>query len=261
VPRDVDPGVSRRALFGFGFVARARALIDYEAVTDRVGAAWERDGHEPLLRALEPVAETLVEVAEVGKGARVLDAAAGDGNVAEAALARGAEVQACDLARNMVSRGRARAPRAGWLRADVQELPYPDAGFDAVLSSFGAMLAPRARRTARELVRVTRPRGVVALTAWLPDSLPGQVECLARLPDGLRSPSEWGMEDVARKRLEPLLDDLELQTHTVRLAFPDEDALLAALLRPLGLDEAPELRGHGAVVDAGYLLAIGRRPA
>jgi SAM-dependent methyltransferase len=255
------PDVSRRDLFGFGFLARARAEIDYEAITERVGNGWERDGHEPLLRALEPVAATLVEAAAVERGTRVLDAAAGDGNVAAAALARGAEVQACDLARTMVTRGRERVPRAGWLRADVQELPYPAAGFDAVLSSLGAVLAPRARRTVRELVRVARPRGVVALTAWLPNSLPGQVERLARFPAGVRSPADWGIEEVARKRLEPLLEDLELQTHSVRLVFEDEDALLAALLRPLGLDAAPELRGHGAATDAGYLLAIGRRPA
>jgi hypothetical protein len=69
------------------------------------------------------------------------------------------------------------------------------------------------------------------------------------------------LDEAPRTGLYPLLDDLELQTYTVRLAFPDEDALLAALLRPLGLDDAPELRGHGAATDAGYLLAIGRRPA
>ena len=57
----------------------------------------------------------------------------------------------------MVTRGRARVPRAGWVRADVQDLPYPAAGSTAVLSSLGATLAPRARRTARELVRVTAP--------------------------------------------------------------------------------------------------------
>ena len=254
-------GVSRRDLFGFGFLARARANIDYEAATERVGDAWDRDGHEPLLRALEPIAAKLVEVAGIEAGMSVLDAAAGDGNVAAAALARGAEVQACDLSRAMVARGRERVPRAGWLRADVQNLPYPAAGFAAVLSSMGATLAPRARGTVRELVRVTRPGGIVALTAWQPNSLPGRIERLAPLPEGVRSPADWGREDVARKRLESLLDDVEIQTHTVRLAFEDEDALLAALLRPLELDDPPDLRGYGAACDAGYLLAFGRRPA
>ena len=253
--------VSRRDLFGFGFLARARAEIDYEAATERVGNAWDRDGHDALLRALEPIAAKLVEVAGVESGMSVLDPAAGDGNVAAAALARGAEVQACDLSRAMVARGRERVPRAGWLRADVQDLPYPAAGFAAVLSSIGATLAPRARGTVRELVRVTRPGGVVALTAWQPNSLPGRIERLAPLPEGVRSPADWGREDIARKRLESLLDDVEVQTHTVRLAFEDEDALLAALLRPLGLDDPPDLRGYGAACDAGYLIAIGRRPA
>ena len=254
------PGVSRRDLFGLGFLARARANIDYEAATERAENAWDGDDHEALLRALEPMAATLVEAAGIKRGMTVLDAAAGDGNVAAAAIARGAEVQACDISRAMVARGRERVPRASWLRGDVQDLPYPAAGFAAVLSSVGAVLAPRARRTARELVRVTRPGGIVALTAWQPNSLPGRIERLAPLPEGVRSPAEWGREDIARERLEPLLDDLVLETHTVRLAFADEDALLAALLRPTGLDDRPDLRGYGAACDAGYLLAIGRRP-
>ena len=101
----------------------------------------------------------------------------------------------------------------------------------------------------------------MALTAWQPNSLPGRIERLAPLPEGVRSPADWGSEDVARERLESLLDDVEIETHTVRLTFADEDALLAALLRPHGLDDAPDLRGYGAACDAGYLLAIGRRPA
>jgi len=287
VPRDVyepppprrEPGVSRRALFGFGFLARARADIDYETVTERVGAGWERDGHEPLLRSLEPMAETLVEIAEVEQGMRVLDAAAGDGNVATAALALGAEVDACDLAPSMVTRGRAREPGACWVQADVQELPYRPASFDAVLSNLGAVLAPRARRTARELVRVTRPRGVVALTAWVPTGLPGRVdelvESVVPLPDGVRSPAAWGVQDVVSKRLAPLLEDLQLRTRIVRFTFPDPDAFFAALLRPYPLDDAqraalrPDLArvlascqnpAEGVEVDARYLLAVGRRP-
>ena len=273
-------GVSRRALFGFGLLARARAEIDYEGVTERVADGWERDGHEPLLRALEPVAGTLVELAGVEEGRRVLDAAAGDGNVAAAALARGAEVSACDLAGNMVTRGRARVPQARWRHADVQELPYAEGAFDAVLSSLGAVLAPRARRTARELVRVVRPGGVVGLTAWVPKGLPGRVdelvESVAPLPEGMRSPAAWGVQEVARQRLEPLLDDLELRTFVVRFTFPDADAFFAALLRPHPLDDAqraalrPELArvlascqnpSDGVEVDSRYLLAIGRRPA
>jgi SAM-dependent methyltransferase len=267
-----EGGISRRALLRLGLTSRARADIDFDGVAERVRRGWERDGHEPLLRALEPVADVVVEAADVGPAWRVLDAAAGDGNVARAALARGARVDACDFAAAMVERGRARCPGAHWRLADVQALPYDDGRFDAVLSSFGAVIAPRARRTAAELVRVVRPGGVVALTAWVPRGLPGRLDELAPPPEGVRPPSDWGVQAVAGRRLEPLLDGLELRTRTVRLSFPDADAFFAALLRPLEVDAA-ELRPQldrllascndavGRVEVGGrYLLALGRRP-
>lgn len=257
-------GVSRRGLFTLGFLAGARDdardEVDYAGASERVVAGWERGDHEPLMRALEPVALELIEAAGVGHGDAVLAAAAADGNVAAAALAAGAEVEACDLALAMVARGRERVPRASWLRADVQDMPYPNGAFDHVLSSFGAVLAPRAKRTARELVRVCAPGGTVALTAWTPDSLPGRIEQLVARPEGVRSPTDWGRAAVARRRFESLLEDLTVQTRTIVLTFPDEDALLAALLRPHGIDHAPHLRGCGAEVHAQYLLVRGRTP-
>jgi SAM-dependent methyltransferase len=264
-------GLSRRGLLRLGLTARARADIDYDAVTERRRAAWDRGGHEPLLRALEPVGAVVAEAAGVGPGRRVLDVAAGDGNVAAAALALGARVDACDFSAAMVERGRARCPGAAWRTADVQALPYEDGRFDAVLSSFGAALAPRARRTAAELVRVLRPGGTLALTAWVPKGLPGRLDELLDLPDGVRPPADWGVQAVVRRRLEPLLGDLELRTRTVSLEFPDADAFFAALLGPEGREVGtlrPELErllascnnGFGTVqVDARYLLAIGRR--
>jgi SAM-dependent methyltransferase len=283
-PRQPDR-ISRRSLFGLGLSARAREDIDYDGVTERVREGWARDGHEPLLRAIEPVAQVLVELADVGPGQRVLDAAAGDGNVAAAALALGAEVDACDIA--TADRGRARCPDARWRLADVQELPYEDGAFDAVLSSFGAALAPRVRRTVRELVRVVRPGGVLALTWWVPRGLPGRMDELveqhAPLPDGVRSPADWGVQAIVRQRLEPLLEDLELRMRTVPLSFTDADAFFGALVRSTPLDagqraairppfdellascnNAPPPPGDAprpVQVDARYLIALGRRPA
>jgi SAM-dependent methyltransferase len=261
-------GVSRRGLLRLGLM---RADIDYDGVAERRRAGWDAGGHEPLLRNLEPAAVVVAEVAGVGPGQRVLDAAAGDGNVAAAALALGARVDACDFSAAMVQCGRARCPGAAWRVADVQALPYEDGAFDAVLSSFGAALAPRARRTAAELVRVLRPGGTLALTAWVPKGLPGRLDELLDLPEGVRPPADWGVQSVVRRRLEPLLGELELRTRTVSLSFPDADAFFEALLRP-ERREAGALRpqlvrllascnnGIGTVeVDARYLLAVGRR--
>ena len=95
--------------------------------------------------------------------------------------------------------------RVHWRWATCSALPYPDGAFDVVLSSFGAALAPRARRTARELVRVTRPGGTVALAAWVPRGLPGRldelVEPLDPRPDGVRPPADWGIQEVCDRRL------------------------------------------------------------
>jgi SAM-dependent methyltransferase len=273
-----DEAISRRALFRLRLSGAARRDIDVDGVLDRLRTGWDRDGHEPLLRQLEPAAELLADLTLVAPGKRVLDAAAGDGNVALAAAGRDAEVDACDLAPRMVERGKERCPAAFWRVADVQELPYDDGEFDAVLSSFGAQLAPDPRLAAEELVRVTRPGGFVALSAWIPRGLPGRmdelVERVAPLPDGVPQPDQWGVEEVVRRRLGPLLEDVQLRTRTLPLRFASPAAAFEALTRPHPLDEhdrealRPRFErllsscnsGAPAVeIDARYLVSIGRR--
>ncbi|MGH2948993.1 MAG: hypothetical protein ACRDPC_22530, partial [Solirubrobacteraceae bacterium] len=110
---------------------------------------------------------------------------------------------------------------------------------------------------------------VVALAAWLPRGLPGRLDELVALPDGVRPPSDWGVQDVARARLEPLLERLEFRTRSVRLTFPDADACFAALLRPLDVEvDRSRLDGllascndavSGVQISARYLVAGGRR--
>lgn len=273
-------GISRRSLLGLRLTPSARRDIAWDTLTAGVREGWERDGHEALLRALEPVAGGLAELAGTGPGTHVLDVGAGDGNLALAAAGRGATVEACDLAPAMVERGRKRCAghEVEWRVADAQELPYPDGEFDAVLSTFGATEAPRAARTASELVRVARPGAIVAIAAWVPRGLPGRLDELVEphvpLPDGVQPPSDWGRHAVARARLEPLLDELRLLTRTVPLRFSSSEAFFDALLRPLPLGlpdrEAvrPDLervlascnnRPHGVDVSARYLIALGRR--
>jgi SAM-dependent methyltransferase len=273
-----DAAISRRSLFRLRLSGAARRDIDIDGVVDRVRACWDRDGHEPLLRQLEPAAELLPDLALVAPGKHVLDAAAGDGNVALAAARRGAEVDACDLAPRMVERGKGRCPTAFWRVADVQELPYDDGEFDAVLSSFGAHLAPSPRSAAQELVRVARPGGTVALTAWIPRGLPGRmdelVEPFAPLPDGVPQADRWGVEEVARRRLGPLLEDLQLRTRTLPLRFDSPAAAFDTLVRAHPLDEQDReallprferLLGScnsaapAVEIDARYLVAVGRR--
>lgn len=99
------------------------------------------------------------------EGAMVLDVAAGPGNVATELYLRGAtRVVALDLSYNMVAQGAGRGhPGVVWVNGDAQELPFPDASFDAVTISFGLRNVPDPQRALREFARVTRPGGRVVV--------------------------------------------------------------------------------------------------
>jgi SAM-dependent methyltransferase len=279
-----DMVVSRRSLLRIPRGRTAAGEIDFRSAQERVLRGWESDSHAELLRALAPVAEVMVELAGIEPGQEVLDAGAGDGNLALSAARAGASVYACDASPAMVGRGRARCEAeegvdVAWRVADVQNLPYPDEHFDAVLSSLGASYAPRALRTAQELARVTRLGGLVGLAAWVPRGLPGRldelVDAVAPLPDGVFWPSAWGREQVVRRRLGPLLEGVEVRTRTLRMTWSSPDEAFGSLVRPYALDGAagealrPSFdrllascndRPPEVELSARYLIALGRRP-
>lgn len=138
---------------------------------------------------------------DVHAGERVLDVAAGSGNAALAAARRGARVIASDIARVALERARQRADAEGLALhtelADAQALPFDDAAFDVVLSTFGAMFAPDQQQVADELTRVCRPGGRIGLANWTPEGLVGSSLAIidqhsSPVAAALRSPSAWG---------------------------------------------------------------------
>ncbi|UUY04053.1 class I SAM-dependent methyltransferase [Svornostia abyssi] len=280
-PRRTDETrVSRRALFGLRMTGRARAEIDFEGATARVRTDAEAALAWPVLDQLGPVAEVLADLTEVARGDRVLDAGAGDGNVSRACRARGARVDACDIAAAAIARGRERCePAVTWQQADIQALPYADDQFDVVISAFGAPLAPRPERAVDELVRVCRPGGRLAVAAWVPRGLPGGLtefaEHVRPLPDGIPSPAAWGRDAVIRNLLGPHLEDLEVRTRTVRIAGLTPDELFTALARgTFTAEQRDELRPAfdrllasssndpaGVELDARYVVVSGTVPS
>jgi len=231
--------LSRRALFSLGRDRAIASRTDHAALLDLERARWEA-GAPALLRALEPLAEIACDTAMVAPGDVLLDAGAGDGNVALAAARRGAVVTACDLVPEMVRQGRERAEaerlQVGWDEADVQRLPYPDARFDVAISVLGAALASRPRRTARELVRVLRSSGRLVLAAPAPRSLTGRALRLA-VEGAAPAPLEWASPKVVRARVEAAAPGAEVVLRECRfeLAFASEAEAWAAYEGPFGL--------------------------
>jgi ubiquinone/menaquinone biosynthesis C-methylase UbiE len=137
---------------------------------------------------------TLVAACGIGPGQRVLDVAAGTGNVAIRAAQAGADVVACDLEPAQLAAGRDEAPGIDWVEADATALPFADGEFDVVTSSAGVIFAPDHQAAADELVRVCRPGGTVGLITFTPEGMAGE---FLRLFD-VEPPTLWGIEEHVR---------------------------------------------------------------
>jgi SAM-dependent methyltransferase len=183
-------------------VAGAPAHLDLAAIKAKQQSTWSAGDYSVIGTTLQIVGETLCEAAEVSAGERVLDVACGNGNAALAAARRFAVVTGIDYVPALLERAHARGAADGLAlelrEADAEALPFADGAFDAVLSTFGVMFTPDQPRAARELARVCRRGGRIALASWTPDGFIGRVfKTVAKHvppPPGLRPPPEWGTE-------------------------------------------------------------------
>jgi SAM-dependent methyltransferase len=172
-------------------------------------AAWSAGDYPAIAeRQLWPVGAVAVERVGVRPGHDVLDVACGTGNAAIRAAQAGGRVVGVDLTPQLFEAGRRLAREAEveieWVEGDAEELPFPDARFDVVLSTFGCMFAPRHLVTARELARVLRPGGRLCVTAWTPEGEMGEFfRAVARyLPPSsplAEPPALWGSEQHVRE--------------------------------------------------------------
>ena len=180
----------------------AAATPDLKAIKGRQQATWSSGDYSRVGNTLQIMAELLCEAVDLRAGQRVLDVASGSGNAALAAARRFADVVASDYVPALLEEARARASADGlpmaFEVADAEQLPYPDASFDAVLSTLGAMFAPDHEQTARELLRVCRPGGKIGLVNWTPEGFLGDffrtMGQHVPPPAGVRSPMLWGSE-------------------------------------------------------------------
>ena len=174
--------------------------VDFAAIKGRQQAAWGSGDYAIVGTTLQIVGETLCEAVDLRAGQRVLDVAAGNGNATLAAARRFAEVVSTDYVGALLEHGRRRAEAerlsAVFREADAEALPFADASFDVVLSTFGVMFAPNQAQAARELKRVCRPGGKIGLANWTPGSFIGQLfKTIGQYvppPPGVKSPALWG---------------------------------------------------------------------
>jgi ubiquinone/menaquinone biosynthesis C-methylase UbiE len=207
-----------------------------EAETDAKAAAramWALgDYHRFACETVWEVGPVLVEACRVRPGIRVLDVAAGTGNVAIRAAQAGAVVVAADLTPEHFDAGRREARNCGveleWVEADAEALPFADASFDVVTSSFGAMFAPDHEAVAAELLRVCRSGGTIGMANFTPEGLGGTffgtlAPYLPPPPPATQWPLAWGTDAHVRSLFGEHVGSLTLErrTYAERCASPE----------------------------------------
>jgi ubiquinone/menaquinone biosynthesis C-methylase UbiE len=210
--------MAHRAMWGLG---------DYHAFA--TATVWE----------LGPV---LVGACRITRGQRVLDVAAGSGNVAIRAAQAGATVAAADLSPANVDAGRRASAAAGveieWVEADAEALPWDAGRFDVVTSCFGVMFAPDQRKAASELLRVCRPGGTIGLINFTAEGRGGEFFALlgayAPPPPGQASPLAWGSEAQVTDLFGAHVDSLQMTRHEYVETAPSAAAYRDLFKRTFG---------------------------
>ena len=179
-----------------------RTEVDLVAMKARQHGAWSSGDYAVVGTTLQIVGEELCEALDLRSGQKVLDVAAGNGNVTLAAARRWCDVVSTDYVPSLLERGRARAAAEGlsveFREADAEALCFGDATFDAVVSTFGVMFTPNQDQAAAELMRVCKSGGKIGLANWTPEGFIGQLfKTLGKYlppPPGAKSPALWGTQ-------------------------------------------------------------------
>jgi ubiquinone/menaquinone biosynthesis C-methylase UbiE len=211
---------------------------EFIALKERMKSSWMAGDFGQIARVAERAAEEFVGRLALQPGMRVLDVACGTGNQSVPAARTGADVIGLDLAPNLLEQARERAQKENltitFVEGDAEQLPYDDGQFDVVLTMFGAMFAPRPERVASELLRVSRPEGLIAMGNWTPRGFVGQSFIISSRhvppPPGVVAPVLWGEESVVAERFAHRAQ-LQMTRRTVEFDFPYGPAKVVDLFR------------------------------
>jgi SAM-dependent methyltransferase len=207
-------------------------------INSQIQQTWMSGDYDRFSRYLEDGALEFFQRLKVRRRSRLLDVACGSGQLALIAAREGIHSTGVDFAPNWIERARSRAKErqlaADFCTADAQSLPFPDASFDVVASVIGAAFAPQPALVAAEMARVCRPKGVIAMVNWTPNSFVGQMfKTLSRhsaLP-AMISPLEWGDEAIVAERLGARVSRLRMTRRLYTFEYPFPPASVVEFFR------------------------------
>ena len=228
---------------------------DLNALKAKQQAAWSSGDYAVIGTTLQIVGEQLVEAMDLHAGQTVLDVAAGNGNVTLAAARRWCEVTSTDYVESLLARGRKRAEAEGlqvkFQIADAEDLPFADASFDAVVSTFGGMFSPDQDRTAAEMVRVCKSGGRIGLANWTPEGFIGNLfRTIGKYlppPSGVKSPAVWGTRDWVQATFGPAAFTIAAEARHFTFRYRSAQHFLDIF----GTYYGPVLKAFAALEEAG----------
>ncbi|HEY4358404.1 MAG TPA: methyltransferase domain-containing protein [Acidobacteriaceae bacterium] len=210
-----------------------------QQIKDSMRATWMAGDFGVVAKTISGSAEAFINRLGLGPGLHVLDVATGSGNLAIPLARSGCVVTGVDIATNLIEQARERAAAANLVatfdEGDAEALPYPDASFDAAVTMFGAMFAPRPEVVASELARVLKPGGFLAMANWNPEGFTGKMFRTGSKhvppPPGLAPPVLWGDAATVRERLAPYFRDIHTEVVQIEFDLPTSPAGAVAFFR------------------------------
>jgi len=230
---------------------RQTATPDLAALKNRQQVAWSSGNYAVIGTTLQIVGEQLCEALDLRAGSKVLDVAAGNGMVSLAAARRWCSVTSTDYVPALLECGRARATAEGlsieFKEADAESLPFDDASFDAVVSTFGVMFTPNQAQAASELARVCKRGGRIGLANWTPEGFIGQVfKTLGKYlppPVGAKSPALWGTRVALDEMLGSQASSIKVEPRAFNFRYRSPEHFLDVFKTYYG----PVLKAFGAL--------------
>jgi SAM-dependent methyltransferase len=200
-------------------------MPNIDQIKSNMRSIWMAGDFGVVAKTISAAAEEFIANLAFPSGTRALDVACGTGNTALPLARSGCVVTGVDIAPNLLEQARTRAAEENlaiqFHEGDAEALPYADASFDAVVTMFGAMFAPRPALVAAEFARVLVPGGRLAMANWDPAGFTGLMFKVAgkHVPPNpeIPPPVLWGDDSTVRARLASGFTQIE--THLIPIDF------------------------------------------